>query len=148
MHRPGDVLQLLLAKVAESEVKLTGGVLRTRSETHTPPNSASASRRAAMLTHSPKMSPYLEDNVALMDADAVLDAIVSVDRGVDATQMRLHLVSAPQRIHGAAEFDQEAVAGGFDDAPVMGCNAGSTISARIALSRSSVPCSSWPISRE
>jgi hypothetical protein len=46
-----------------------------------------------------------------------------------------------QGIHGTAEFDEQAVARGLDDPPIMPGDAGSISSARTALSRSSVPCS-------
>jgi len=60
----------------------------------------------------------------------------------------LDVAGAAQRIDGAAEFRQKPVPGGLDDAPVMGRDARVDDFGRIALSRSSVPCSSAPMSRE
>src|SRR6516225_11947914 len=85
----------------------------TRDDTHTPPGCARPSRRAAMLTPSPKMSPSSTTNVALMDADAPLDAVLRNRRRVALGRLRLHFAGAAQRIDGAAEFDQQTVAGGL-----------------------------------
>src|SRR6516165_7637210 len=55
-----------------------------------------------------------------MDADAPLDAALRNRRRVALGHLRLHFAGATQRIDGAAEFDQQTVAGGLDDPPVMG----------------------------
>jgi len=76
-----------------------------------------------MLTPSPKMSPS-STTVALMDADAPLDAVFRNRRRVALDHVRLHFAGATQRIDGAGEFDQHTVAGGLDDPPVMGGDLG------------------------
>ena len=61
----------------------------------------------------------LFDHVAQMDADPELDAAlgrharIALDHGV------LNLDCATHRVHHAAELDQRAVAGAFDDPPVV-----------------------------
>jgi len=72
-----------------------------------------------MLTPSPKMSPS-STTVALMDADAPLDAVFRNRRRVALDHVRLHFAGATQRVDGAGEFDQQTVTGGLDDPPVMG----------------------------
>ena len=55
----------------------------------------------------------------LVDADAEFDAAVRRQRGVAFGYCRLHLGRATQRVDDAGELDQEAVAGGLDDAAAM-----------------------------
>ena len=61
----------------------------------------------------------LDDDVALVNADATLDATVRRQWFIALGQSRLHLGCAAQRVDNAGELDQEAVAGGLDDAAVM-----------------------------
>jgi hypothetical protein len=51
-------VQLLLAHFVEGDIELAGGISCARAETQIPPGSAKPSSRAAMLTPSPKMSPF------------------------------------------------------------------------------------------
>src|SRR5215471_21334469 len=70
-HRPSDVLDLLVAEVLEGVIELVADV--TIRLTQIPPGSASASRRAATFTPSPKMSCSSDNYVADVDPDAKPD---------------------------------------------------------------------------
>ena len=61
----------------------------------------------------------LLDDVAQMDADAELDALVRRDLGVALDHRLLHFDGAAHRIDDAAELDNAAVAGALDDPAVM-----------------------------
>ena len=54
-----------------------------------------------------------------MDADPELDAVVRRQRGVAFGHGRLHFGRASERVDDAGELDQQAVAGGLDEAAVM-----------------------------
>ena len=87
-------------------------------------------------------------DVAKVDADPELDALFVGVLRVALGHPALHRDSAAQRVNNARELDQDAVAGGLDDAsPVLG-DVGSINSRRSAPSAASVPSSSSPISRE
>ena len=61
----------------------------------------------------------LDDDVAEVDADAEVDALVGGDIGVALGHPALHRDGAAHRIDHAGEFDQHAVAGRLDDPPAM-----------------------------
>ena len=61
----------------------------------------------------------VDDDVADMDADAEFDAFCLGDVDIAQAHRALHLDRAAHRVHRAAELDQHAVAGGFDDAAAI-----------------------------
>ena len=61
----------------------------------------------------------LDDHIAEIDADAQFDAVVRFDAGVALRYRLLHRDGAPHCIDDAGKFDQQTVAGGLDDPPVM-----------------------------
>src|SRR5262249_10921358 len=61
----------------------------------------------------------LDDDVAHVDADTQLDAVVGRHAGVAAGHFALHLDRAAQRVHHTAELDEQPVAGGLDEAAAM-----------------------------
>ena len=61
----------------------------------------------------------LLDDVAEMDADAELDALLGRQAGVALDHAALHLDRAAHRVDDAAELDDRAVAGALDDAAMM-----------------------------
>ena len=60
------------------------------------------------------------DDVAQMDADPEFYAALGRQAGVALDQAVLHFDGAAHRVDHAAEFDEAAVAGALDDAPMMG----------------------------
>ena len=69
-------------------------------------------------------------------------------RGVALGHLALHLDRAAHRVDDAGELDQQAVAGGLDDAAAMLRDLGIEQFAPQRLQAASVPSSSAPISRE
>ena len=61
----------------------------------------------------------LDDDVALMNADAKFDAFFLGHRGVALGHRPLHLDRIAHGIDDAGKLHQEPVAGGLDDAPAM-----------------------------
>ena len=61
----------------------------------------------------------IDDDVADMDADAEFDPLRLGDVDIAHGHAALDLDRATDRIDGAAEFDQHAVAGGLDDAAAI-----------------------------
>ena len=59
-----------------------------------------------------------------MNADTKLDAALGRQAGVALDEADLHLDGAAHRVDHAAEFDEAAVAGSLDDAPVMRVDGG------------------------
>ena len=66
----------------------------------------------------------LLDDVAQMNADPEFDAALGRQAGVALDEAVLHLDGAAHGVDHAAEFDEAAVAGAFDDAPMMGSDGG------------------------
>ncbi len=61
----------------------------------------------------------VDDDVADVDADAELDALVGGDLGVARDHAALQVDRAAHRIDDALELHQNAVVGGLDDAPAV-----------------------------
>ena len=145
-HWPGKILQRRLADVFEGEVEAARRILLN-------------SRRdadAARFGHpyEPRRDidavaedvAFLDDDVALVDADAERDAALGRYPGIGFGQRRLHLDGAAKRRDDAGEFDEQPVAGTMR--PRCRAIFGSMISARSVFSRPRVPSSSASISRE
>jgi hypothetical protein len=61
----------------------------------------------------------LDHDIAHVDADSELDALVRRYRRVALSHTGLHLSRTTQRIHHTAEPDEQAVTGRLDESPVM-----------------------------
>ena len=61
----------------------------------------------------------LDNDVAHIDANAPLDAIVRRHTGVALSHLVLHFDRTAQGIHHAAKLDEQPVAGGFDEAALV-----------------------------
>ena len=61
----------------------------------------------------------LLDHIAEMNADAKIDALIGRQAGIALGHAVLHFYRTTHSLDDAAEFDQGAVAGPLDDAPVM-----------------------------
>ena len=92
---------------------------RTTRLTQMPPGSARVSRRAAMLTPSPKMSsPSMMMSPRLMPTRNSM-RVAGGTTAFRCGHLPLHIDRAAHRIDDAGELDQEPVAGGFDNAAAM-----------------------------
>ena len=108
MHRARDVPKLLLAEVAEGEIELAGGVLLH------PPRDADAARLGQGFKAGGDIDPiaedvavFLNDDVALMDADAPVDAALRRGARVLLGHLGLDVAGAAQRINSAAKLREE-----------------------------------------
>jgi len=86
----------------------------------------------------------LDDNVALMGANAQFNLFRGGCRGIATDHRLLHLGSAE---HHAGKLDQQSVPGGLYQSTTMCRYLGSISSRRRAFSRASMPSSSAPFSR-
>jgi hypothetical protein len=117
-HRPCDVLKLLLADVFEDQVEPAYGILLY------PRRHADPARLGKSLEPGRDVDPVakdvaiLDNDVADVDADAQFDPIVCRGARVALGHRLLHLDCVAHRIDHA-ELDQQAVAGGLDDAAMM-----------------------------
>jgi hypothetical protein len=117
--RPFDVLELGRAEIGDRHIEpgahLPIGVFRE----------ADPARLANRLQPGGDINPVaheiaaLLDDVADMDANAKFDALVGGDLGVAPDHRPLNFTRKIHCIYDAAEFDNGAVAGAFDDPAVM-----------------------------
>ena len=84
-----------------------------------PPGSAKSFEPGRDVDAVAKDVAILDDDVALVDADAELDAALRWQRGIAFGHCRLHFGRASERVDDAGKLDQQAVAGGLDDAALM-----------------------------
>src|SRR5690242_1742033 len=120
-HRAGNVLETLLSDVVEREVETPGYVLlNTRGH-------ANASRLRQTFQPSRNVHPVTKDvvvlhnNVALVNADTVLDPIIARCSGIPLHHAALPFSRTTQCIYHTGKLDQQAITGRFEDAaPVFG----------------------------
>jgi hypothetical protein len=67
----------------------------------------------------PKDVTVLSDNVTLVDADAIVDAGIRRQASIAFGYLSLHFCCTAQSVDYAAELQQDAIAGGFDDPTSM-----------------------------
>jgi predicted RNA methylase len=118
-HRPGDVLNLLFAHILEREVQFVPYLIAHHAA------GANAAWLGQRLEAGGDIDPVtedvaiLDDDVAEIDAHAKLDPPFGWDAGVTDRHFALHFDCAAHRIDDAGKFNEESVAGGFDDAAAM-----------------------------
>src|SRR6516165_410843 len=118
-HRAGNVLEALLSNVVEREVKTPCYVLLYTG------GHAYASGLGQSFQASRDVHPITEDvavlhnDVALMNANTELDAFLGGDVRITLGHYALDLTRTPQSVDNTRKLDQQAVSGGFDDAPSM-----------------------------
>ena len=135
-HRPGDVLELLLAHIVEGDRQLFADLLAHRRADADPARLGEPLSRAATLTPSPKMSPpSTMMSPTLMPMRKSMRPLVGHVRRC-ARPSPLHLDGAAHRIDDAGELDQHAVAGGLDDAAAV-----------LARSCGSMSSRRWPLAQ-
>ena len=118
--RPFDVLELGRAEVGDRHVEpaahLAVGVL---GEADRAGIGDPFEARGDIDAIAHQIAVRLLDYVAEMDADAELDPALGRQTGIALDHAVLHLDCATHGVDHAAEFDEAAVAGPLDDAPVM-----------------------------
>ena len=120
-HRPGDVLDLLLAQILEDKGQPVADVVVDRIGDEHPAGIGQGFDPRGDVDAVAIEVVALDDHVAEIDADAQFDAAVRRDAGVPLGHRLLHLDRAAHRIDDAGKLHQQAVAGGLDDAaPVLG----------------------------
>src|SRR5262249_30436218 len=118
-HRTRDVLERLFAQVSEGDVEFAGCVFLN------PRRDADATRFRQAFEPGRDVDPMaedvlaLDDDVALVDANTELDALVFGDGGVPLDHLALHRDRAGNRFDDARELDQQPVAGRLDDAALV-----------------------------
>ena len=119
VHRPGDVLDLLLAQIVEDKVELVTDLVAHH------PADADAARFGQTFETGGDVDPVaeniavLDDDVALVNADPEHDAPVRRHAGVAFRHRALHVHRAAHRVDDTGEFDQQPIAHCFDDAALM-----------------------------
>jgi len=81
----------------------------TRAETQMPPGAANTSSRAATVHSIAEDVAVLDHDVAHVDPNAELDALVRRHPGITLGHSSLHLARTAQGIDHAAKFDKQAV---------------------------------------
>ncbi len=120
-HRPGDVLDLLLAQILKDEGQPVAHVIVHRIGDEHPAGIGQRLDPCGDVDAVAIEVVALDDHVAEIDADAQFDAVVRRDTGVPLGHRLLHRDGTAHRIDDAGKFHQQAVAGGLDDAaPVLG----------------------------
>ena len=124
-HRPGDVFEVLVAKIDEIVFQLITHLFvgRIREANATGLRDPFQSRGDIdAVAH--EVAIALFDNVAEVNADAEIDAVVGGHANVAFDHAILHLDRTAHGVDHAAKFDEAAVAGALDDAPMMGGDRG------------------------
>jgi len=118
-HWPRYVLYLLLAHILECEVKLVTDLIA-----HDPADAdpsglgQSFEPRCDIHSVSVDIAPVL-DNVAQINPHAEFETAIWRHIGISLGHFTLYFNRATHRIDDAGEFEEQAVAGGFDNATVM-----------------------------
>src|SRR5215469_9323716 len=147
-HRPGDVLDLLVAHVLEGD-----GELVTHLISYHPADADAARFRQAFKARC-DVDPVTEDvvvvddDVAEIDADAEIDAPFGLHTAIACGHFALHFDRATNRIDHARKLAKETVARRVDDAAAVLPDLRVDNSRRSAFSTASVPSSFAPIRRE
>ena len=147
-HRPRNILELLLAHVADIERNLPLICWYALPERQIAPGLASVSRRAAILTPSPKMSPS-----SMMMSPTLIPMRNSIRRSSGMAALRSAMarwISMAQRTASTAlaNSTKRTITCGLDDTAAMFGDLGiDKFAVDIALSAARVPSSSTPIRR-
>ena len=119
-HRLGDVLELGLAEVGDSEIEppidLPIGLL---GQTDRPRFGDALQTRGDIDAVAHEVAVAFLDHVAEMDADPKFDALVRRDPSVALDHRPLDFNGAVHCVDDAAELDNCAIAGALDDPAVM-----------------------------
>ena len=117
--RPSDILEGLLAHICKDEVEPAGRVLLNPSGYANPARIGERFEPRGDIDSVAKNVAILEDDVALMDADAQLDAAVWRTVATPISYFALDPYRTAERIDDADELDEKPVAGGLDQPAAM-----------------------------
>src|SRR6516225_1966023 len=117
--RPRDILERLLAHVFEGDIETACGILLNAGRDADAAWLGQAFEPRRDIDAVAKDIAVLDDDIALVNADPKLDAPIRWQYGIALGHCRLHLSGRAERVDDAGELDQEAVAGGLDDAALM-----------------------------
>jgi hypothetical protein len=121
VHRPGDILDLLLAHVLEGDCDLVAHLLMRRGADTNPARLSQGFQRGRDIHAVTEDVAMLDDNVAEVDADAKLDAALHRHPRVATYHLALNFDRAAHRVDDACKLDEKTVASGLDDpAPMLG----------------------------
>ena len=118
-HRPGDVLDLLLAHVLERKFDLVPLLVA-----HDPAD-ANATGFGQSFEPGGNVDPVaidvasVPDDVADIDPHAELDPAIGRHTGVSLCHLALHFDSPTHRIDDTGEDEEQPIPGGFDDATAV-----------------------------
>ena len=115
-HRPRDVLQFLVAGIAKRRRHLALHLVVGSARQADAAGRGNAFEARGDVDAVAMDVVAVNDHVAQIDADAEFDAPLGRLRGIALGHRLLHAHGAGHRFDDAGEFEQEAVAGGLDDA--------------------------------
>jgi hypothetical protein len=119
-YRPGDVLQLLIAKVTELYFDLVPHLaVCIFGNTDAARISNPFQSRGDIDAIAHQVTVALLNNIAQMDPDTELDATLGRKTGIALDHAILQLHCAAHSVHDASELDEDAVARPLNDAAVM-----------------------------
>src|SRR5215469_5319034 len=118
-HPPGDVFKLLLAEVIEGVIELIAHFIAHHPAEADPTGLGQTLQSGGQIYPVAVDVGVLDDDIALVDADPELDPLLRWNGSVALHHPALHLDSTSDRIDNAGKFDQQAVAGGLDDATAV-----------------------------
>ena len=118
-HRAGDVLEALLAQILEGAIEPALDLALDDRRDADPARLGERFQPRRDIDAVAVDVAVLDDDVARIDADAELDALVLRGRGVARRHALLHRDRAGDGFDDARELDEDAVAGGLDDAALV-----------------------------
>jgi hypothetical protein len=118
--RPGNIFNRYFAQILERAIELVAHLIARRPRDTNPDRLGQALEAGRDIDSVAEDVVRLGDDIAKINADAKQRPLVFRDAGGAFGHGHLHLDGAAHGIDDAGELDQEPVAGGFYDAPVMG----------------------------
>src|SRR5437764_12090569 len=119
MHRPSDVLDLLLSHILKAKIDFVAHLVAHNLADADPARFGQGFQARGDIDAVAIDVVRVDDDVAEIDADAELDPPRLRNTGIVPSHLALQFGRAAHRIDDAGEFDQEPVSGGLDDAAAM-----------------------------
>src|SRR5215831_9101577 len=119
LHRPRNVLELLLAYVLESVIEPVSHLVPNDTADADPARLRQCLQPRSDVDPVPKDVVLFDDHVTKVHPDAKPDAPLLRHVGLAVSHPTLHLARAAHRIHNTWKFREQAVAGVLYDTPAM-----------------------------